>query len=250
VRHSGIRVGVLVGLGLGCAAESASAAVITVGATKDNTLFESSTGSISDGLGPHMYIGRTGQPAGQSLRRGLIAFDLSSIPAGATVTAVTLQMNLSRAISTSMPVELHRVTRNWGEGTSNSGSPGGAGAAATAGDATWVHAVFNTSNWSTAGGDFVPTASATTTVTTVGAHTWSGAGMAADVQGWLTNPSTNFGWELLGDEAGQSAHRFDTRDNTAPGVQPALTVTYAVPEPGAMFLGVMALAPFAMRRRR
>ena len=48
--------------------------------------------------------------------------------------------------------------------------------------------------------------------------------MVADVQGWLDNPASNFGWLMLGDESTNlTAKRFDTRESTSP---PVLAITY------------------------
>ena len=43
--------------------------------------------------------------------------------------------------------------------------------------------------------------------------------MVADVQGWLDNPASNFGWLMLGDETAiVTAKRFDTRESASPPV--------------------------------
>lgn len=48
--------------------------------------------------------------------------------------------------------------------------------------------------------------------------------MIADVQAWLDNPASNFGWLVLGDETGiATAKRFDTRESASP---PVLTIAY------------------------
>ena len=57
---------------------------------------------LSNGLGD-IYVGRTNQdgqgPATISIRRGLIAFDIAdNIPAGATITGVTLTVDDVRGI--------------------------------------------------------------------------------------------------------------------------------------------------------
>src|SRR3989304_777651 len=93
---------------------------------------------------------------------------------------------------------LRPLLANWGEGTSNADQQEGAGAASTPGDATWIHTFYNTAFWSTAGGDFSSAASAATTVGGTGQYSWSSAGMVADVQAWLDNPATNFGWIVMG----------------------------------------------------
>ena len=55
-------------------------------------------------------------------------------------------------------VFVHRVTADWGEGTSKATQ--GKGAPATTGDATWSHRIFNTKTWKMAGGDFISPSSA------------------------------------------------------------------------------------------
>jgi hypothetical protein len=236
---------------MACAGSVAMAAPVTVSlpAAKDNTLYEDPNGTLSDGIGPHLFAGRTAQASG-SIRRGLVAFNLSSIPAGATVTSVSLTLNASKSNSASTLIALHKVTKNWGEGTSNAGDPGGGGAPATTNDATWKYTFFNTQAWTNLGGDFAGSASATSTITGLGSQNWSGPGMIADVQAWLASPSTNFGWELIGDESQSStAFRFDSRENSVASLRPALSVTYdVVPEPFA--LGLVMLVPMLARRHR
>ena len=120
------------------------------------------------------------------------------------------------------------MSRDWGEGASDAGDPGGFGAQAEVGDATWIHTFYDTSFWTISGGDFSATLSATTTVSTVDTtYTWSGSGLLADVQAWVSNPASNFGWVIRGDEinAGR-AQRFNTRENSSN--PPQLTVTYQV----------------------
>ena len=31
-------------------------------------------------------------------------------------------------------------------------------------------------------------------------YTWSGSGLLADVQSWVSNPASNFGWVILANE--------------------------------------------------
>ena len=126
-------------------------------------------------------------------------------------------------------ISLSKALRDWGEGASDAGSPGGAGVQAEAGDATWLHTFYDTSFWTTPGGDFSPTVSATTTVSTVNTtYTWSGSGVLADVQSWVSNPASNFGWVILANEIDvASAQRLNTRENS--NDPPQLTVTYQVP---------------------
>lgn len=195
---------------------------------KDNTLYESAAGELSNGAGQHFFAGRTNQPS-NSIRRALIAFDIAgNIPPNASILSVLLTLNMSQTTSTSHTVSLHRVNADWGEGTSVASGNEGGGAPATTGDATWLHRFFNSTQWSTAGGDFVASPSAEISVGTTGTYTWgSTQEMVNDVQQWLNSPSTNFGWLLKGNEASQpTSKRFDSRENANPALRPQLTVTY------------------------
>ena len=206
--------------------------VMTLSPSKDNTLYESAAGALSNGAGQNLFVGLTGQPVGSAIRRGLIAFDISgNIPAGAVIMSVTLKLNLSMVSTTgTQTVTLHRLLADWGEGTSVGGGPG---APATMGDATWRHTFFDTEFWAAPGGVFSPTARAATAVggaAGLGFYQWTSAHMAADVQGWLDNPVTSFGWAILGDELQSgSARQFDTRENSTAANRPALVVEFLPP---------------------
>ena len=201
---------------------------ITLGASMDNTLYEDTTGSLSNGKGQYLFTGRTNQLAG-SIRRGLLAFDIAgAIPAGSTITNVVLTLVVSKTSNGAAPVSLSHVNASWGEGASVAVANEGNGTAAATGDATWLHRFFNTTFWSNRGGDFSTTPSATQTVGFIGSYTWgSTVQMVSDVQGWLNNPATNFGWVLLGDETtAPTSKQIGSRDNTTPALRPALTVTF------------------------
>jgi hypothetical protein len=196
---------------------------------KDNTLYETLNGSTSNGVGDFLFIGRVGSNGGGAIRRALIKFDIaSSVPAGATITSANLTMHMSKTNSGSFSAKLHRVTSDWGEGTSNANTNEGSGASSSTNDATWIHRFFNTSLWNTPGGDFSSTISASLSVNSVGSYSWgSNSQMVSDVQNWLNNPITNFGWIVIGDESSEgTAKRFDSRQNSTNANRPALTITY------------------------
>lgn len=208
------------------AIQDVDAATVTLGASKDNTLYEDPTGSLSNGVGVRFFTGKTGDGY---IRRALVAFDVAgSVPAGATITNVTLRLNMSKTTAPAETVELHRVLADWGEGASDAGANEGSGIQAASGDATWVHTFYNTSFWTNVGGDFSATVSATQSVAGVGFYTWgSTPEMVADVQSWLNSPSTNFGWVVVGNEIEvHTAKRFDSRNHTTANNRPALTITY------------------------
>lgn len=227
---------------------SAKADIVNLVSSRDNTLYESATGALSSGLGPTCFVGRT---AGGLIRRAVLQFDLSGIPAGATINTVTLSLNMSMTSGPATNVSLYRTLADWGEGTSNAGVNGGAGAPATPGDATWIHTFFNTSFWTNAGGDFVAASSATTVVNAIGTYTWSSAQMLTDVQGWIATPLSNFGWIVRGDEVNNNtSKRFDTRENATASFRPTLIIDYTpVPAPGSL-LALLGGALALPRRRR
>ena len=195
-----------------CVAGSAAyAEEIDLAANKDNTLFEE--GDLSNGAGDHIFAGST---ATGTSRRGLIQFDIAgNIPAGAAIDAVQLTLNVSKIpVSTAKDFGLFRLSRDWGEGSSNAPGEEGAGTEPAADDATWSHTFFPFEFWSEAGGDFSGVASATTMVGGLGFVTWSTTPeLVADVQQWLDQPAGNFGWLLMGDESeALTAKRFDSRE--------------------------------------
>lgn len=253
---------VLPGLATIVLASSTLAASVTLDPAKDNTLIQRTdpNGQLSNGLGD-IFTGRTNQdgqgPATISIRRGLVQFDLSSIPAGSIITGATLTMRDVMGLNGDPVTSLHRLLADWGEGTSF--QAGGMGAAATQNDATWLYRFYIAADpasspaWSTAGGDFSPTVSGSAIISDdLGGgqtFTWSAPGMIADLQFWLDNPAQNFGWLLQGDESrGQSAKRLNSRDS---GFSPELDITYQhVPEPSSMvLLAIAAVGLFLIRKR-
>ncbi|MFD0862371.1 DNRLRE domain-containing protein [Sungkyunkwania multivorans] len=200
-----------------------SQTTIDINPSRYNTLYESATGNLSNGAGSYFFAGNTLQADAINTRRGLLYFDLSAIPAGATVTAATLTLNMNQTRADAENVSLHSVTSDWGSGTSDAGGGEGDGTGATTNDATWIHSFFSTSTWASPGGDFNPTPSATTTVDGVGMYSWSSAGLVSDLNAWITTPANNFGWIFIGNEStDRTAKRFEATGTN----QPVLSVTY------------------------
>ena len=219
-----------------CVTTSATTGLAVAGQTtqilypmKDNTLIESPTGDLSNGAGPALFVGRTNQPQ-ESLRRGLLAFDIAgTIPAGSKIQSVMLTLTLERTHTKAERIELHRLLKDWGEGDSN--HPGGRGAPATKGDATWLHTFFDRAVWTQPGGDFARKASAIQAVDDGERYRWgSTPKMVKDVKRWLKSPEENFGWVLIGNEsAPKTAKRFSSRENGDESAQPQLAVSYKLP---------------------
>ncbi|MCC6675586.1 MAG: EF-hand domain-containing protein [Phycisphaerales bacterium] len=227
----GAGLGVSLAIALSLAGPARADEQVVLGAAKDNTLYEDALGEFSNGIGEHMVCGTT-LSGGQ--RRALVEFDIASmVPAGSTITSVALRLNMSRTVALSQTCSIFRVTKEWGEGTSDAPGEEGSGAPATPGDATWLHAMFATDFWAAPGGDFAAIASAAIPVTGNGPYTWgSTAAMVADVQSWLDDPSSNHGWIVLGNEvATRTSKRWDSRENLIAANRPALTVQFVPPCP-------------------
>ncbi len=247
----------------GCfAAQTAAAVTVPIGSQRDTTIFENNKNNSAGGQ-TQVYSGAN---TAMSPRRGLVGFDIAgNIPAGSTITSVDLTLTLSMVAGSGMgggggspSIELHEIAQNWGEGSVSTGS--GQGAAAAAGDATWNSRLNGSALWDTAGGDYDPTASASLTIvgTTVDvSYTWSSTpSLVADVQQWLDNPASNFGWLLLNtSETGvQTFRAFYSREASTQSFRPSLAVTYQVPEPSTLVLfaagSCLGLTLAARRRTR
>ncbi|MDX2131864.1 MAG: DNRLRE domain-containing protein [Planctomycetota bacterium] len=203
------------------------AETVTLSPIADATLFDGLDQNNAHGAGPHVFVGVTRDAYA---RRALVQFDLSQIPGNAVISGASLTLTVTRHLIGEPLVTVHRLTSEWGEGPTNAGEPGGQGAPALAGDATWVFRFFGTDNsWNNPGGDFEGAPSAQTVVTGFGTFTWSGPGLVADVQAWVSGNEPNFGWLLRGGEDSTfNAKQFGSRENADPAVRPVLVVEYTV----------------------
>ena len=195
---------------------------------KDSTLYESNSGDTSNGVGTFFFVGKTNNG---EIRRGLVAFDVAGqLPTSATVVSATLQLQMTKTSGEPANVTLHRALADWGEGSSDASANEGQGATATPGDATWLHTFFDTALWQTPGGDFAPINTASIQVDGTGAYRWpSSPAMIADVQQWLNDPASDFGWVLVGNESeNKTAKRFTARESDIAANRPQLTVVYTV----------------------
>ena len=234
VRH-GHMVSRVAGLALGCLFVAAAgifdalAEFALLRPARDGTLIENPAGALSNGSGPGFFAGRTSSTSG-SIRRAVIAFDVASaVPPGSTVTSAVLWLNLSATNSGSVPVRLHRLMADWGEGAS-AGS-GGGGAPSVPGDSTWIHRFYDHVLWTRPGGDFDPISRALAPVDRPGWYSWgSTPEMVEDIQAWLDHTETNQGWLLAGDESSPTTvKRFDSREHPEEASRPLLEIDYVPP---------------------
>lgn len=216
--------------------------------SKDNTIFQGQPAN-SNALGTQLLAGQ----ANASSERALLAFSFSSIPAGAVITGASLKLHCSGTPSspTLQAFKLHKLLEDWGEGTSVAVGTTGIGnlVPATTGDATWTNRFHPSTAWTTAGGTFSSTITATTNVNLIGDYNWTSAGMVTDIQNWMSNSASNFGWVLKGNETGiHQARRFNSREETVTANRPALTVNYNLPNviSTSSSLGVTSAATYTL----
>ena len=175
-------------------------------------------------------------PAGatqQGKSRALFRFDLSVIPSSALVIAAELELVAVTENSQHQAsiFALHRLLKDWGEG---SGSSSNSGEPATTNAATWNNRFHPTLSWGMPGGaaglDYAQAFSATNFIDALTNYTFgSTAGMVADVQLWLKNPGSNFGWIFLSQSEATSftVRRFASREDAVRA--PLLKVNYLLP---------------------
>jgi len=219
------------------AASFARADTVTLTSVADNTLYQSDTGSLSNGAGSAMFVGVNALPP-TSIRRCVFRFNVvAAVPAGSTIIGATITLNQNGSNADPQSCTVHRALSSWGEGTSIAGSGQGGGGPAATNDATWVHRFWSTTAWTTPGGDFMSNPSATTSVGGAGAYNWTSPQVTADVQFMLDSPATNFGWLLQGNEEfAQTTKRFSTREDLVEAARPKLVIEFSKPCPGDLNL--------------
>ncbi len=201
--------------------------------------------------------------AGNGFRnRALMLFDPTElIPAGAVITSAQLSLLVVRQPNTGLQnstFSLRRLLQSWSEGAQVPGEDGpGIGAPALSGEATWNDRFSGGTLWAQPGGqagvDFSTTMSSLAFVGGMGEEIIfaSGPELIADVQSWLDNPSSNFGWMLKteSEALGKTARSFASLES---GFGPTLTLSYTVvPEPSTFALaGLSLMCLGAMMRRR
>jgi autotransporter-associated beta strand protein len=221
---------------------------VEICAEQDATLLGGTDAPTNNSLAdPGIYAGTDGD---DNPKRGLIEFDVAeAVPAGATITGVQLQLTVGQVAGsggggpggTNGPetISLYDETQAWGQPTNFPGQSSfdgtGHGAAPDPGDATWNYSFYGTTPWTVAGGDWtssLPDLADASVTGTLTSFTWSSAAMVTDVQNWLDNPTTNFGWIIKSaDETDPRTFRaFWSAQGAAadddPALAPELLVSY------------------------
>jgi hypothetical protein len=243
--------------------------------TGDDTLFQ---GGTSNSLGdPGIFVGTD---SANAFKYGLMAFNVSAIPAGATITGATLDLFIGQVAGsgggmvvnsgTPRTISLYDESQAWGASTNEVASTAfaghGQGFGANPGDATWLDAAFNSdptmaTTWSSGmPANITSSSSALATTSGIPGTTsaevqWSSAALATEVQGWINDPSSNNGLVLVNSNSAdaQSFLAFwgaQGAANAKNGFAPDLAVTYVVPEPLSLSLVVFGMPILLSRRQR
>lgn len=186
------------------------------GRSLDVDYFSNTTSCSNYGSDHRIFVG----PAGSSLSRGLLDFDLRGIPATATVNSASLELWQVDPVQEAMVVRAHRVTKKWKEGT-GSGTCTGDGA-------TWYDA-HQGARWGADGGDFDATAVTSVTKAAGDAPRWDAYDVASLVQQWANGTHANLGVMLKADdESPVTKYLYYYSDDvaSAPTLRPKLTVVY------------------------
>lgn len=146
--------------------------------------------------------------------RALLGFNITSIPATATVVSATLTIVNTQIPPSPLPIELHRVLEQWDQG-SLSGASGVANYTIRISAIPWLNPGAGTPLSSTATvGTFTPT---------LGSQTFPLP--TSMVQTWVTGgTANNFGMVMV--STSTESTRFTTSEGTPASARPVLTVTF------------------------
>lgn len=135
-------------------------------------------------------------------------FELDAIPPNSRIINATLSVHHRNGSDPNVPVDAHRITREWEEDEVN-----------------WVRA-RNGTNWTTPGGDY-DAAIVSTTEVGPGVFTRYEWDISSLVQDWNDGTVPNFGVLLRTQAPGIFGERFDTSDYSDATRHPRLTIQYA-----------------------
>jgi hypothetical protein len=178
----------------------------------------------------------------------VLRFDAGGqLPPDAVIQSATLELYVQFA-RLAQVVSVHVLEDDWGEGDTVGGAPG---EPPSPGSATWISRFFDTADWAHPGGDFEMEPSAETFVEGLlpTVETWSSPRLDSDVRGWVDDPSTDFGWALLGLESEfGSVGVITSRESPTPEDRPRLVIEF-IPEPRRGLLLFAAFAPLLAASR-
>ena len=176
-----------------------------------------------------LYIGESN--VATNIRRGLIKFNLSSIPSNAVISSVVLSLWVAfDASSNARDYKLYRVLRDWVETqatwniwkTSNNWTTAGCGSDGNDADLSTV--------WATC------SFTATETDNTEKQFVLDATGLAEFTK-WVNGTNPNYGWLVKADTEVNDGYNMDSSSSATAAQRPKLVVTYT--EGGGEFFLVL-----------
>lgn len=190
-----------------CAASGSGCFVVTLGTggvlARDTSLHGSAP-DATYGANAHITVGDTAVQAW----RGLLAFDVSSIPPSATVEAAKITLTRTSANGGSAPVAMYRVTKAWDDAA-----------------ATW-NAATDAQAWTTPGGDFDAAALSTQDAGAGSRVTFDASSL---VDAWVHGAAENDGVLFKGPEDTAVTTNFCSAEEPDLSLRPHLTIEYCLP---------------------
>ncbi len=185
---------------------NATASSSVVLAALADTYLDANRPTDNFGASTSLIVDRAGGGLGDG--RALLAFDLSSLPGGATIVSATLKLHATDNPG-AFDLNIYALNESWIEGSSNG----------TEGDANWTKRdSFNT--WTTYGGEVDPAIVATLNTNSVGQHAWD---ITSLVNAWYIGSSNNYGLLIGSPNTGTTTVTYDSREGATP---PELEIFY------------------------
>ncbi len=151
------------------------------------------------------------------VRQGLLKFDLSPVPAGASVTSAHLDLYVTQGTVHALDVGVYKVLRPWNEN-----------------EATWILARTG-DPWAVPGCAGVGTDRVATGVYTQTVHGaiayWYSWDVTPLVRDWLAEPGKNYGLVLRGASSTSTEYEIAAAQNLTQAYRPKLVIRYTLSTP-------------------
>jgi Tfp pilus assembly protein PilV len=150
---------------------------------------------------------------------GLFRFNVSKIPANATITSAKLSLYSLNSLNSGTKLKLHQILSgdaSWNESTS-----------------TWSHQIYDSLVWAgneglnVANTDYAQTAESEVTGRTTAGQRYEWTINPSVVQSWVSNSSTNYG--LILRSSSNSVYEFATKENSDINKIPQIIIEYTTP---------------------
>ena len=176
---------------------------VTITANQDADMYMSNPDNAY-GTTPTIYVGNN------DLWRGLVNFDLSSIPSGAIITSATLKLAKVGGSSNNLEIGVYSLTNQWSDAY-----------------VTWNRRLSGVV-WSNAGGDYNSTLISSTIVGSSNVtYSWD---VTSTVQNWVSGTVTNYGLIMKGLSSTTYTKYFASLDGST-NDYPTLYITYEYFDP-------------------